>query len=52
MTENEADEWIASSAARWSAETGANWAVTDDGGVLVGRVGALSWIVKEVPSAL
>jgi hypothetical protein len=39
MTENEAHEWIASSAARWSAETGANWAVTDDGGALVGRVG-------------
>ncbi len=39
MTENEAHEWIASSAARWSAETGANWAVTDDGRALAGRVG-------------
>ena len=43
MTEGEAHEWITTSAARWRAETGANWAVVGDDGVLVGRVG-FRWI--------
>jgi RimJ/RimL family protein N-acetyltransferase len=38
MTEDEARDWIRQRAERWSAETGADWAVTA-GGTLVGRVG-------------
>lgn len=39
MTEAEAHEWIASWPERWNAETGADWAVVDEAGELVGRVG-------------
>ncbi len=38
LTDDEAAEWITQSAARWDAETGANWAVIAAGS-LVGRVG-------------
>lgn len=38
MTEAEARDWIAERAARWPAETGADWAVTEHG-VPVGRIG-------------
>ena len=38
MTRVEATEWIESRTARWSAEIGADWAVTTANG-LVGRVG-------------
>jgi RimJ/RimL family protein N-acetyltransferase len=34
MTAQEAEEWVASWATRWQAETGAGWAVWDDQGVL------------------
>src|SRR3954471_23294800 len=38
MTETEALDWVRSWSHRWSAETGAGWAVDGPGG-LVGRVG-------------
>ncbi len=38
MDEDEAREWVASWSQRWTAETGASWAVTRDG-ELVGRMG-------------
>ena len=38
LTDGEAAAWLASRAARWQAETGADWAVTEQE-VLVGRVG-------------
>jgi ribosomal-protein-alanine N-acetyltransferase len=37
LTEDEAAAWLSSWAGRWRAETGAGWAVTEQG-VLVGRV--------------
>ena len=38
MTGAEALEWVASRSERWAAETGADWAVADESGLL-GRVG-------------
>ena len=38
MTEDEAQDWVSSWTGRWAAETGAGWAITQDGAVL-GRVG-------------
>ncbi|MEP6464607.1 MAG: GNAT family N-acetyltransferase [Frankiaceae bacterium] len=38
MTEHEAEAWVASWSQRWSAETGAGWAVCE-GDALLGRVG-------------
>jgi RimJ/RimL family protein N-acetyltransferase len=37
MTDGEARGWIASRAERWQAETGADWAVLDDDGEVIGR---------------
>lgn len=39
MTEPEAEAWILSWADKWTAETGAGWAVVDDDGALMGRTG-------------
>jgi RimJ/RimL family protein N-acetyltransferase len=39
MDDAEARAWVASWADRWAAETAASWAVTDAGGVLLGRTG-------------
>ena len=40
LTHDEALEWVRGRAAgRWQAETGAEWAVVDGSGILIGRVG-------------
>ncbi|MDQ1739330.1 MAG: hypothetical protein QOE53_982 [Pseudonocardiales bacterium] len=39
MDDAEARAWVASWADRWAAETAASWAITDAGGVLLGRTG-------------
>jgi ribosomal-protein-alanine N-acetyltransferase len=38
MTEEEASRWVQSWSDRWAGETGASWAVVEDG-VVLGRVG-------------